>query len=161
MTFPNARFVLVLTALVGIAAPGFGYAHGGATGIVKQRMDAMVELKDANKALQGIAKRKKTPDMARIETLANTIAAHAREMPQLFPNTKQSRKSHATEARPSIWQDWDRFESLAKQLESDALALTADGSLEAPKLRERLKNMGKTCRECHKDFRKKKKKKKK
>ena len=77
--------------------------HSGATGIVKERMDSMKAMGDANEVIGDMVKRKLPFDAAEIENLADDLRQHAARIPELFPDTKHSREGSATEAKPKIW----------------------------------------------------------
>lgn len=138
------RRFLIAFALIGTAA----FAHQGATGIVKERMDAMSELGKSMKALAGAIK---ASDAAEIKTLAQAIEKHGgQSMLEQFPNGSLSKVSEAT---PAVWQDWEGFSKLAFQLEAQAQSLAANpGKAEAI-----FAQLGNTCKACHKDYRIKKK----
>ena len=96
-------------------------AHGGATGIVKERMDLMDSISDAIKALSDIMKGKVEYDADKVRDLANSIERQGgNALTDLFPQNSLDRP---TEALPLIWDDWERFSSLAHQLSSFASAL--------------------------------------
>ena len=67
---------LTVAALVLVLASGTVYAHRGATGIVKKRMDAMVSLGSAMKALTAMMRGKQAYDAERVKAHAGTIAGH-------------------------------------------------------------------------------------
>lgn len=97
------------------------FAHGGATGIVKERMEVMDQIGDAMKALTAMMRGKETYDAARVRTIAATIEDHGgKALTDLFPHDSMQKPS---EALPSIWRDWDRFSALAEELSNNAKAL--------------------------------------
>lgn len=88
-------------------------AHGGATGVVKERMDLMDNQKDAMKSLSSIYKGEVKYDADVVRKAALIIRDHSGDaMTRLFP--KGSIKGHS-EAKPLIWQEWERFEGIAKR----------------------------------------------
>ena len=128
--------------------------HSDATGIVKERMDAMKNMGDANKVIGDMVKRKRPFDADEIKSLAAGIQQHAANIPGLFPDTKDSREGHATEAKQIIWEQWEKFESLSKDLERESAKLselTANGDESA--IRKQYVALAKTCRGCHKTYR--------
>jgi len=130
------------------------FAHGGATGIVKERMDAMGELAKAAKLLGGMARGKTKMDIDVIRQSALTIKGHAgRNMTGLFP---EGSLHSPTEARPEIWSNWAEFESLAMELETRAGELAALGTQDAGGFRASFGAIAKTCSSCHEKFRIKK-----
>lgn len=116
-------------AVIGVAAGVFlatvvgAYAHTGATGVVKERMDLMKSIGDSMKALTDMMRGKQSYDAKRVRELSGRIGEHGGEkMTELFPEGSLEMPS---EALPAIWSDWDRFSALAEQLTSYATALQA------------------------------------
>lgn len=108
-------------------------AHSGATGIVKQRMDAMTSIGGAMKALRAMMRGKQTYDADRVKAYARTIAGHgAGNLTALFP---EGSAKHPSRANPAIWADWDRFSALAQQLAVYAGALASAASNQRPSAR--------------------------
>jgi len=97
-------------------------AHGGATGIVKERMDSMSAMGEAIKSLSTMFKSGAyDPDL--IRTGAMAIKSHAGEsMLKLFPEGSDDTPS---EARAEIWNNWEEFATLAMELENFAVGLAA------------------------------------
>lgn len=96
-----------------IAASG-AFAHGGATGIVKERMDAMGEMGNVMKALSAMMRGETKYDAEVVRSGARTIRSHAGEtMVKLFPEGSNPAPSEALNA---IWSNWTEFSDLAAQL---------------------------------------------
>ncbi|MBP0048583.1 cytochrome c [Marinobacterium sp. AK62] len=107
-------------------------AHGNATGIVKERMELMKEMKDAMKSVADIFSGKSEYNANTIKDAAQTIERNAGSaMTELFPEGSIHGPS---EARPEIWQEWERFEDLSDRLQrySAALANAADNEAVSP-----------------------------
>ncbi len=89
------------------------------------------------------------------------IAAHARAisdsaavMPDIFP---QGSGDGDTDALPSIWQDWAKFEAAAMTLKTAADKLaSAAGTGDMAAIGAAAGAVGKACGGCHEPFRKKK-----
>jgi cytochrome c556 len=97
-------------------------------------------------------------DTSIIQRAGTVIAMDAHRIPDLFPKGSTDPKSRAL---PAIWEKWDEFVKLAKQLEEQAQSLsTAAGSGDDEFLREKSKKMFATCKSCHDQFRKPEDKKK-
>lgn len=108
---------------LGLASVAAAYAHGGATGIVKERMEAMESMGDAVKRLAAMMRGETGYDAAAVKEEAETIRQHAGQaITSLFPEGSGGEPS---EAKPGIWSDWDAFTALAMQLESFAGGLEA------------------------------------
>ncbi len=104
-------------------------AHGGAKGIVKERMDAMLGMGKIVKSLSAMMRGDKEYDAKLIKEGAAVIKSHAGEaMTKQFP---EGGKTKHTEARSEIWTNWKEFKDLATQLEvlAGALEKAADNGL--------------------------------
>ena len=105
--------VVVILSLAGTAL-----AHSGATGVVKERMEAMEALGKAMKALKAAVPERDAPVIAGNGAI---IATHAgTRMTGLFP---EGSLQHPSEARPEIWTDPARFTALADRLKRLGTAL--------------------------------------
>lgn len=118
--------IITMTALsIGVMTTSFVLAHGGATGIVKERMDAMTAISKANKTLGAMFKGEAAYDAAIVREAATIINGHGGEaMTKLFPEGSGGMPS---EALASVWEDWETFEALAGDLTTYSQAL-ADAS---------------------------------
>jgi cytochrome c556 len=115
---------LVLTGL-SVAA----LAHSGATGVVKERMDAMKAMGDAVKQIKPMMSGEAPYDSQTVRDAARVIDSHAGSaMTEKFPEGSTEAPS---EALPVIWEEWSRFETLARQLSEAArgLEMAADNGL--------------------------------
>lgn len=113
-------------ALIIVASTGLAFAHGGATGIVKERMDLMDAVGKSMKTITEMFQGEKPFDAAALREAAAFIGNHGGEqMTRLFPEGSIQGPS---ESLPAIWQDWDRFSELADDLTkyAGALAEAAD-----------------------------------
>ncbi len=110
-------FIGVIT--VGIAASAMGIAnivqaHGGATGVVKERMELMKSLGDTMKNMKAMFQNKSPYDAGEIRKAAKIIRSLSGEkITKLFPEGSLDKPS---EALPSIWNNWDHFKSLSADL---------------------------------------------
>lgn len=130
------------------------HGHSGATGIVKERMDSMKKMGDASKVIGDMIKRKRPLDSDEIRSLSMGIQEHAAQVPELFPDTKDSREGHATEAKQVIWSRWEEFIALSEDLERESAKLSEIATSGDEKaIRKQYAAVAKTCRGCHKDFR--------
>lgn len=114
---------LVLSATV---TSGLVLAHGGATGVVMERMELMKELKGSMKQLSDMFSGKAEYDAQEVREAAAVLeAASGTKMTALFP---EGSLHGPTEAKPEIWQEWQRFQGMADDLGrySRALAESAD-----------------------------------
>lgn len=155
----HKRFNVLLafaTMALFLAQPFTALAHKGATGIVKQRMDAMSEMGDAMGVMADMVKAKRPFDVQDIKTSISSLDQHSRMMLELFPNTDESRLGMKTEALPVIWDEWERFVALSKQLEEriEAFRAITETGIDEQTLRFEFKKTARACSGCHDDFRK-------
>jgi cytochrome c556 len=149
---------VVIAATVSLSIFTFNaLSHGGATGIVKERMDDMVAMGKAMGSVAGMIKKKTKFSFSGVSSAANTIAGHSAELGRLFPDTEASRKSPHSDALPSVWEKKAEFLALAKSLGEEAgnLKMTA-GTKDQKTVRAAFAKTAKVCSACHTDFRKKK-----
>lgn len=147
-------------------------AHEAATGIVKERMDGMVVLSKTMKTLLAETQ-SDTPNPAVFKDAAKALQDHAGQtMTDRFP---EGSLDHPSEAKAEIWQNWQRFSTLADQLDLTAqgLALAAGNPISVKPVAAKDNRMlmdfatmgpdqvftllGQNCVACHKEFRAKKK----
>ena len=150
----NSKTLTIATASVAITL-GAAFAHGGATGIVKERMDGMMAMGKALNVVADMFKGISPYTPAKVAESADIVRSHALEMKQLFPDTKASREGKGTEALPVVWQNLEDFMTLADQLghNADQLKL-ASQSGEQQGVRAAFSKLAKTCSACHRDYRK-------
>ncbi|MHA7852325.1 c-type cytochrome [Roseovarius sp.] len=125
MTF--RRLLLGGAAIIGLSATAF--AHSGATGVVKERMDAMKSMGEAIKRITPMMSGEAAYDEATVREAAQAIANDSGEaMTSQFP---EGSTDHPSEVLPRTWDEWERFVALADQLEVAArgLALAAENGL--------------------------------
>ncbi len=144
---------LLAAGLILYAALSPVLAHSGATGVIKERMDAMSDIGKQVKFLAAMVKKERAFDADQAAKAAERIAAHADKMSAQFP--KGSLK-HPSEALPAIWLEWDRFVELARKLETDAKLLASEAAKAetAQQIFPALKAVGATCKTCHEAYRK-------
>ena len=139
-------FLLAVSAslLLSVAA----FAHKGATGIVKERMD---NFKASQMALKQVLAASKLNDFEAIVSLANQIKNWAEIMPTKFPSGSDGPPS---EAAPVIWTDFEGFKSAAKENFEAArfLEVTALNS-DAKATAKAIKQLAGTCKACHQSYR--------
>ena len=125
----NKKSILIAALSSSIAVSAL--AHGGATGIVKDRMDAMMAMGKAVKSVAPMMRREIDYDAEAVKSAAKVFAEHSGEaMTQLFP---EGSGGGASEATPEVWTKWAEFEHLAAQLGefAEGLALAADNGMGA------------------------------
>lgn len=124
----KTRTILVAGVMAAVAG-ATALAHGGATGVIKERMDAMGTMKKAVKSLTTVMRGEASYDAELVKKNAATIKSHAgKALLKLFPEGSHKEPS---EAKPEIWSDWERFKAEAQRLETIAagLEMAADNGL--------------------------------
>ncbi|MHA3980962.1 c-type cytochrome [Halovulum sp. GXIMD14794] len=119
------RLTMIVGGVAAAALATAVFAHEGATGVVKDRMEAMKAMGESVKTLSAMMRGETALDPEVVRTEAERIADHAGEaMTELFPDGSTGKPSEAKEA---IWSDWDDFAALADDLAEGAkgLALAA------------------------------------
>ena len=121
--------IAALAASVVVAASAVAFAHGGATGIYKERMDAMMAMGKVVKSLATMMRGEIAYDATAVRQAAATFKSHSGQtMTALFPEGTTEMPS---EARLEIWQEWETFNALADQLHTyaEGLEKAADNGL--------------------------------
>lgn len=110
----RTRKIVAVAATALFAAGAVAFAHGGATGIYKERMDAMMAMGKVVEELSRMMRGETSYNSAAVQEGARVIRSHAGEaMTKFFPEGTTDAPS---EARPEIWSDWETFAALADQL---------------------------------------------
>ena len=149
---------LILAAGLASATIAAAFAHGDATGIVKERMDGMMAMGKALSAVGDMFKGKTEFKPEQVGVAADIILSHTTELDKLFPDTQASRKGKGTEALPTIWSDRNGFLAIAAELESRAKELKALAETgDKRKIRIGFAKVAKSCAACHTGYRKPKK----
>jgi len=126
----NTKSGWLLAGIVTLAGTVGVLAHGGATGIVKERMDGMVTLREQMRKLAPMLDNSDELTARELTDAAEIIAGSSgAAMTNLFP---EDSLPPASEARARIWTDWDRFSSYANDLKVLAQELGALASQPEP-----------------------------
>ena len=138
---------------------GIVLAHSGASGIVKQRMDAMSDMGDKSKLVADMFKGKVPFDKAALEKATDAFIEHGAEMFDLFPDTTASRNGSSTEALPAIWENLDEFSAAVDKflVASKSLKLTIAETNDPKALKTAFFKTTRNCSGCHKKYRRPKK----
>jgi cytochrome c556 len=139
---------MLTVVLVGLR---FVWAHEGATGITKERMDAMESMSKAMKAIRRCVEGNR--NIAVLQAEVDRIRELAIRIPQWFPPGSDAKP---TDALPAIWQRWPDFQERAAQLEQESArlaAMAASGDFKS--IAAQFRVVGQTCSACHADYRQK------
>lgn len=148
----NNQLIRPAVFILAIASTSLAFAHGGATGIVKDRMDSMSAMGKAMKTIIKELKSKSNMDSDLIIKSSQLIIKHSSMIPQMFPQGTHGKPS---EALPTIWSEWDTFTSMAEDTGSQAgnMQKLTESEAPRPQLMKQFATLGKTCKGCHTDFR--------
>ena len=143
--------VLIVPLLLVVC--GMVFAHSGATGIVKERMELMKSIAEQMKTVGKMIKGEDDFDADKVANAARMIVDHAEKVPEMFPEGSNDAPS---EALPAIWQDWETFLQLTADMKLQAgnLLAAAANATDVNGIRPQFGAVGKTCSACHEDFRK-------
>ena len=124
------------------------YAHEGAKGIIKERMD---KFKMSKNLMKKINKGLQNDDFLTIEKSAQTLLKWSREMPNYFPEGSDTPPS---EASSDIWLDPEGFKKAIKNFELASLQLiTQSQNKDFDMTVNSFRSLAKTCKGCHQKFR--------
>ncbi|TYC49295.1 cytochrome c [Rhodobacterales bacterium] len=145
-----------LIIIAAVFTVGTAWAHGGASGVVKERMDAMSEIGANMKTIGKTLKAGGPVERNKISAAAGIVASHGgKELTNLFP---EGSLHEPTEASPEIWREWSRFSEYAGSLRSSALELKelTEAGADRQQLGAAFGSLAKSCKSCHEAFRIKK-----
>ena len=123
-------------------------AHEHATGVVKERMDAMENMAKAMKAITQRLRDNREVELVKAD--ARSIHALAQTMTSMFPPRSNQ---HPSEARESIWQNWSEFEAKAQTLVVASGKLANADARDAKSLAVQARAVSMACGQCHERFR--------
>ena len=148
-----ATMAVAGTALIAVNGVS---AHDGATGVVKERMDAMKAMGGAMKQIAAMMKGQSPFDAMTASQAGMTINEKSAGLIKLFPKGSGDASSYA---KPEVWSKWDEFGAGAKALTAASTKL-ADAEMDASKndVMALFAGVGKTCKGCHETFRRPKEK---
>lgn len=150
----NIRKLMILTLAAGaiLGAANMAQNSQAAEKITDVREDGMKEMGKALKAIKGLVA--DNGDKAEIAAQAQKIVNNSAKIPTWFP--KEAGLGEA--AKPGIWDQWDKFEGNAKNLNTQAtqLVAAAQNGSDMSAIQAQFAATGKACGTCHEDFRKKK-----
>ena len=156
----NTRKWLTIGVVVGLLAgsPFAVMSHGKAKGIVLERHNVMSDIGKAMKRVGAMVKGKRPLDRADVAKQADIISDRAAQIEALFPDTKQSRQGAGSTATPAVWSEKERFNAISFDLVEAAKSLSKiSGEAAESEIKQQFRQLGATCKSCHKDYRKKKK----
>ena len=124
------------------------YAHEGAKGIIKERMD---KFKMSKNLMKKINKGLQNDNFIIIGKSAQTLLDWSKEMSNYFPEGSDTPPS---EASSDIWLDPEGFKIAIKNFELASLELITQSQSENFDMTvNSFRNLAQTCKGCHQKFR--------
>jgi len=122
--------------------------HSQATGVVKERMDAMTEM---GKRMKAIGRRARSNEaLGQVSDDAGIIKDIAAKIIALFP---AGSTQPPTEAASAIWRNFDDFASKARALEQEAEKLATMKGADARSMAQQVRTVSEACSSCHEKYR--------
>lgn len=118
-----------------------------AASVIQQRQAEFDGIKDNMKAVSGAVK---TADRKAVAKEATEMAAHFAALQNMFPKGSQRGD---TDAAAKIWRNFNGFTNGLKYAQSKASALAAAANSNGDMMAA-LRDVGATCKACHREYRK-------
>jgi len=139
-----------LIILVSLTISSVAFAHSGVKDKnVKERMMVMKEMAGNTKIIGQMLKGKTSFDANQVKLALERLSALSLETPKVFTINATDPKS---EAMPNIWDDFDEFTKLSKNLAETSIVL-ANSIATIEDLRPALKKVSSGCKACHSRYR--------
>lgn len=143
---------MLIPLIVAVAAIGAPAIADEAENYIKYRQAMMKAIAGHTGASSQIV-RGKIDAGSDLAMHASALAELNSDLARLFPEGSDFGETRAKEA---IWENWDKFEQAARAgtEATAAFAEAVDGG-DREKIAAAFKEVGKSCKDCHKDFRQK------
>ena len=140
-----------LLILIFITISSVALAHSGVKDKnVKERMMLMKEMANTTKIIGQMLKGKTSFDANEAKLALERISSLSLKTPKVFMINASDPKS---EAKPAIWDEFDEFTRLSKDLAETSILLA--GSIDSiDDLRPALRGVSSGCKACHSRYRK-------
>ena len=139
-----------LLILTFITISSVALAHSGVKDKnVKERMLVMKEMANTTKIIGQMLKGKKSFDANEAKLALERLSSLSLKTPKVFTINASDPKS---EAKPAIWDEFDEFTRLSKDLAETSILLA--GSIDSiDDLRPALRGVSSGCKACHSRYR--------
>ena len=139
-----------LLILTFITISSVALAHSGVKDKnVKERMMVMKEMANTTKIIGQMLKGKKSFDANEAKLALERLSSLSLKTPKVFTINASDPKS---EAKPAIWDEFDEFTRLSKDLAETSILLA--GSIDSiDDLRPALRGVSSGCKACHSRYR--------
>lgn len=139
-----------LIILISLTISSVAFAHSGVKDKnVKERMIVMKEMAGNTKIIGKMVKGKTSFDANQVKLALERLSALSLETPKVFTINATDPKS---EAMPNIWDEFDEFTKLSKDLAETSIVL-ANSVETIEDLRPALKKISSGCKACHSRYR--------
>ena len=139
-----------LIILISLTISSVAFAHSGVKDKnVKERMMVMKEMAGNTKIIGQMLKGKTSFDTIQVKLALERLSALSLETPKVFTINATDPKS---EAMPNIWDEFDEFTKLSKDLAETSIVL-ANSVATIEDLRPALKKVSSGCKACHSRYR--------
>ena len=139
-----------LIILISLTISSVAFAHSGVKDKnVKERMMVMKEMAGNTKIIGQMLKGKTSFDANQVKLALERLSALSLETPKVFIINATDPKS---EAMPNIWDEFDEFTKLSKDLAETSIVL-ANSVETIEDLRPALKKVSSGCKACHSRYR--------
>ena len=139
-----------LIILISLTISSVAFAHSGVKDKnVKERMMVMKEMAGNTKIIGQMLKGKTSFDANQVKLALERLSALSLETPKVFTINATDPKS---EAMPNIWDEFDEFTKLSKDLAATSIVL-ANSVATIEDLRPALKKVSSGCKACHSRYR--------
>ena len=142
--------VTKLLILIFVTISSFAFAHSGVKDKnVKERMMVMKEMASNTKIVGQMLKGKTSFDANEAKLALERLSSLSLETPKVFKINATDPKS---EAKSVIWDEFDKFTRLSKDLAETAILLAGSiGTIDD--LRPTLRGVSSGCKACHSQYR--------
>ncbi len=142
--------VMVATGLC-MALAGLAWAHKGASGVMKERMDFMSSLGEQTKSMAMMVRGRTVLDWSVIEQAGQRAVSIGETLPKKFPKDSFHKPS---EAKTLILEEPETFASLSAALVQAGHALTAAAQrADEAAFAVAFSDYAQSCKECHSRYR--------
>ena len=139
-----------LIILISLTISSVAFAHSGVKDKnVKERMMVMKEMAGNTKIIGQMLRGKTAFDSNQVKLALERLSALSLETPKVFTINATDPKSEAT---PNIWDEFDEFTKLSKDLAETSIVL-ANSVATIEDLRPALKKVSSGCKACHSRYR--------
>ncbi len=143
----KSKFYVLITIFF-VSCSTISFAHDGATGIIKERMD---KFKASKSIMREINKSFANKDFQKIKNGASSLEKWGLEMKNFFP---EGSNTFPSEANENIWLEPEIFKVAIENFtkaSGELIKITDEKDL--VKTIAAFRNLASTCKACHKKFR--------